>query len=77
MSGYTPTTDQVRDAVRPYRVHPAEFDRWLAEHDREVAAKTCERLRAAIREALDFQAVLPAIATKPREILTKALEATS
>lgn len=25
-----PTTTQVRDAVRQYRVHPLEFDAWLA-----------------------------------------------
>lgn len=53
MSGteFTPTTDEVREAVdewvwsrRMFRPElassdVAEFDRWLAEHDREVAAK--------------------------------------
>jgi hypothetical protein len=33
---YTPTTEQVRDALRPYRVHPEEFDRWLAARDAQV-----------------------------------------
>ena len=51
MSKYTPTTEYVRDFYakftpsilidrRPngYERAEAEFDRWLAEHDREVAA---------------------------------------
>ena len=42
MSEYTPTTEQVRNAVRPYRIHPDEFDRWLAEHDREVRTAAFE-----------------------------------
>lgn len=49
MSDYTPTTDEVRDFYRmlatrinrahtdPYAVAAAEFDRWLAAHDLEVA----------------------------------------
>ena len=62
MSKYTPTTEYVRDFYakftpsilidrRPngYERAEAEFDRWLAEHDREVAART---LRDA---ALDWQ----------------------
>lgn len=32
-----------------------------------------KRLRAAIREALDFESVLPAISTRVRQILTAAL----
>lgn len=32
-----------------------------------------DRLRTAIREALDFESVLPAIATVPRRILENAL----
>lgn len=48
MDDYTPTDEQVRAAyVRGMRDtfvaaaadHEAEFDRWLAQHDREVAAK--------------------------------------
>jgi hypothetical protein len=46
MSDYIPTTEQIADAwhfaSRDYpfksRVKRAEFNRWLAEHDREVAA---------------------------------------
>lgn len=53
MDDYTPTDEQVRAAyVRGMRDtfvaaaadHEAEFDRWLAQHDREVTAK-------ALREA--------------------------
>lgn len=29
MTDHTPTTEEVREALRPYRVHPLEFDRWL------------------------------------------------
>jgi len=49
MNEYTPETDQIRDAWRHDRerytgvnrpnTYGAEFDRWLAAHDREVAAK--------------------------------------
>lgn len=35
------------------------------------------RLRSAIRDVLDFEAVLPAVATVPRRILTDALEASA
>lgn len=48
MTGYTPTTDEVRamyvTGTPPHRVTVpagnAEFDRWLAQHDAEVAANT-------------------------------------
>lgn len=49
MSDYTPTTDEVREAwadsrwdpfgERKWSDHAAEFDRFLAAHDREVAAR--------------------------------------
>lgn len=49
MAEYTPTTDEVREAFRAAVLHPDDldlddapgqaFDRWLAAHDREVAAK--------------------------------------
>lgn len=45
MSDYTPDTDEVKiHYAYPYRddlkdTKRAEFDRWLAAHDREVAAK--------------------------------------
>ncbi|GAB3166945.1 hypothetical protein GCM10027059_26700 [Myceligenerans halotolerans] len=50
MSDYTPTTDEVRGAWVTARCtrdedipgQVAEFDRWLAEHDREVAARALE-----------------------------------
>ena len=49
MSNYTPTTKSVRDCylygqenadgtfIKSQRGHEAEFDRWLEQHDREVA----------------------------------------
>ncbi|WP_300345170.1 hypothetical protein [Nesterenkonia sp.] len=40
-----------------------------------LVAIEIDRLRGAIREALDFEAALPAIATVPHRILTDALEA--
>lgn len=54
MTDYTPTTDEVRinyigttaelAADTPWREHrPAEFDRWLEEHDRQVAASAYEK----------------------------------
>jgi phage terminase Nu1 subunit (DNA packaging protein) len=54
MSEYTPTTDEVRamyvTGTPPHRVSVpqgnAEFDRWLAQHDAEVAAR-------ALRQAAD------------------------
>lgn len=49
MSDYTPTTDNVRFgfvtapmAHEPREYAEAEFDRWLAKHDREVAARALE-----------------------------------
>ena len=40
MSEYTPTTEEVRDNYLPPRTEikdaEKQFDRWLAEHDREV-----------------------------------------
>lgn len=50
MTDYTPTTEEVRinyigttaelAADVPWQEHrPAEFDRWLEEHDRQVAEK--------------------------------------
>lgn len=36
------TVDEILGALRPYRVHPKEFDAWLAAHDREVAAKALD-----------------------------------
>ena len=45
MDDYTPTTLEVRESYTYFRgtiptvEHAAEFDRWLAEHDREVAEK--------------------------------------
>jgi len=52
MSEYTPTTDDVRECwSEAYQVGDREgaFDRWLAAHDREVAAKA---LRDAAKSAL-------------------------
>lgn len=50
MNDYTPTTEEVRDGYElnasdlcrqplGHRDHYAEFDRWLAEHDRQVKAE--------------------------------------
>lgn len=67
--GYTPTTANVRDCyvyaeqqydgdvANPVHLAVAEFDRWLAAHDREVAATERERC-ARIAEA---QAIHPDI----------------
>ena len=49
MSDYIPTTDEVRDGYYSPREsyepdHNAEFDRWLAQHDNEIAAKAEERI---------------------------------
>jgi hypothetical protein len=54
---YTPTTDAVREAYaveagviyEPER-REAEFDRWLAAHDREVAAKALREWAAEVVE---------------------------
>lgn len=48
MAEYIPTTDQIRDAYVGEPAHfmddlvRAEFDAWLAEHDREVQARALE-----------------------------------
>jgi hypothetical protein len=39
-----------------------------------TAEEERDRLTAAIREALAFESILPAIATVPRRILTEALD---
>ena len=58
MTEYTPTTAMIEDAyVQVYGNHApsvhemslAEFDRWLAAHDREVAAK----VRAEVIDWID------------------------
>lgn len=37
---YTPTTEDVRNEYTDFDIYPAdEFDRWLAAHDAEVAAR--------------------------------------
>ena len=50
MTDYTPTTEQVRNGWIDNGTHEerdgAEFDRWLAAHDAQVAAK-------ALRDAAD------------------------
>lgn len=43
------TVDEIRGALRPYRVHPKEFDAWLAAHDREVAALALEDAAVEVR----------------------------
>jgi len=39
---FTPTTEQVRDALRIYRVRPEEFDRWLSQVKAEAKAEQRE-----------------------------------
>jgi rubrerythrin len=39
MTDYTPTTDEVRQAYIWDEEDAAEFDRWLAAHDKEVLDK--------------------------------------
>lgn len=56
MSEYTPTTEQVRmsfvtDDHDRYTDPGPEFDRWLAAHDREVAARTRRELRGLMAAA--------------------------
>jgi len=52
MTDYTPTTEEVRvkhsiaDLRKPPHVWDAQFDRWLAEHDREVRKRVAERVRS-------------------------------
>lgn len=45
MSEYIPTTEEVRNRYlsEVFPEDEAEFDRWLAAHDAEVAAKAYER----------------------------------
>lgn len=62
MAEYTPTTENVRDCyvyadqqydgdvANPVRLAVAEFDRWLAEHDREVRQDERKRIAGAIWE---------------------------
>lgn len=50
MSDYTPNTLQVRtSACWSAKLDPDEFDRWLAEHDAEVARATEERILETLR----------------------------
>jgi hypothetical protein len=49
VSDYIPTTDEVRDGYYSPREsyepdHNAEFDRWLAQHDAEIAAQAEQRI---------------------------------
>lgn len=60
MSEYTPTTDEVREAYRRWKYRfdsekgGPEFDRWLATHDAEVAARALEEAADAFeRKAAD------------------------
>lgn len=54
MDEYTPTTEEVRNAYSGYwharlvvgKNARAEFDRWLAEHDRVVAANAWDEAKA-------------------------------
>ncbi|MBG9886977.1 hypothetical protein ABE10_10560 [Bacillus toyonensis] len=62
---YTDPAEWVPDLVREAR------EDWEQESDRDEAE--IRRYRAAIEEALAFEAVLPAIATVPRRILADAL----
>ena len=58
MTDYTPTTDEIRngwietgwapDGTLCDKRDGAEFDRWLAAHDAEVAAKALAPIRAAL-----------------------------
>lgn len=48
MTDYTPTTHDVRERYRYFDGGPSpedgpEFDRWLEEHDRQVAAAAYEK----------------------------------
>lgn len=49
---FTPTTEQVREAASlngAVAVEPDAFNRWLAAHDREVAARAWDEGREAGR----------------------------
>lgn len=59
MSDYTPTTDEVRFTYADYYNPPGsgghaeglrEVDRWLAAHDREVAARALRKAVGGIRD---------------------------
>ena len=52
MSDHIPKTEEVRDFISKTVWSVAEFDRWLAEHDREVKADVYD-------EALQDAEVLP------------------
>lgn len=63
MSDYTPTTEEVREdyalgrnevvGAGWYDQHRAEFDRWLAAHDAEVASKAWdEGVSVALNHAI-------------------------
>lgn len=54
---YTPTTDEVRDhwVNAGFEGDTDSFDRWLAEHDSEVAAKALRDAATEMREILRFR----------------------
>jgi hypothetical protein len=54
MTDYTPTTDEVRQAYIWDEDDAAEFDRWLAVHDKEVLDKAAERLSVECNAAMDL-----------------------
>ena len=56
--------DALEDVLRDSYTGQAEHARWQAR---------AERLEQAIRDALAFEAMLPAIATNPRQMLVNAL----
>jgi len=48
---YTPTTKQIRDSAthfRDFSWSDEEFNRWLTEHDRQVAEKAWDKGRAPV-----------------------------
>lgn len=48
MTDYTPTTDEVRYHATEYNglgMDDGDFDRWLEEHDRQVAEKAYEEAK--------------------------------
>lgn len=49
---YTPTTDDVFAALHEAGIDTAPAYRWLAAHDREVAAKAWDEGREAVAKAL-------------------------
>jgi hypothetical protein len=61
MSDYTPATDRIRDfyidgTIRdvPQAQAEGEFDRWLAEHDRQVKADAWEDAADKLETVVDF-----------------------